>query len=43
MNAIAQFLLADDTVAMRYRLKFTSRASGKSVRCWRDSTLCARA
>ncbi len=26
-----QCLLADDTVAMRYRLKFTSRASGKSV------------
>jgi len=26
-----QYLLADDTVAMRGRLKFTSRASGKSV------------
>jgi uncharacterized protein len=26
-----QFLSADDTVAMRYRLKFTERASGKSV------------
>jgi ketosteroid isomerase-like protein len=26
-----QYLVADDTVAMRYRLTFTSRASGKSV------------
>ncbi|HEY2504059.1 MAG TPA: nuclear transport factor 2 family protein [Mycobacterium sp.] len=26
-----QYLFADDTVAMRYRLKFTARASGKSV------------
>jgi uncharacterized protein len=26
-----QYLLADDTVAIRGRLKFTSRASGKSV------------
>ena len=26
-----QFLLADDTVAVRYRLKFTARASGQSV------------
>ena len=26
-----QYLLADDTVAMRYRLKFTARASGRSV------------
>jgi uncharacterized protein len=26
-----QYLLADDTVAMRYRLKFTARVSGRSV------------
>jgi uncharacterized protein len=26
-----QYLLADDTVAMRYRLTFTARASGRSV------------
>jgi hypothetical protein len=26
-----QYLLADNTVAMRYRLKFSARASGKSV------------
>jgi uncharacterized protein len=26
-----QYLVADDTVAMRYRLKFTARASGGSV------------
>jgi hypothetical protein len=26
-----QYLLADDTVAMRYRLTFTARASGQSV------------
>jgi ketosteroid isomerase-like protein len=26
-----QYLLSDDTFAMRYRLKFTARASGRSV------------
>jgi ketosteroid isomerase-like protein len=26
-----QYLLADDTVAMRYRLKFTARATGRSA------------
>lgn len=26
-----QYLLADDTVAMRYRLKFTARSTGKSI------------
>ncbi len=26
-----QYLLADDTVALRYRLKFTARASGLSA------------
>ena len=26
-----QYLLADDTVAIRYRLKFTARVSGRSV------------
>ena len=26
-----QYLLADDTIAMRYRLKFTARASGKRI------------
>jgi hypothetical protein len=26
-----QYLLADDTVAIRYRLKFTARASGQGI------------